>query len=105
MYGVMIQVETGMTEGKLHYFYATMIRVDTGMTAGKLHHILYDVMIQVETGMTAGKLHYLYDVMIQVETGMTVYTVSWIPCSNRMVAGGSSLQNKGLIQVESCILV
>ena len=30
---------------------------------------------------------------------MTLYSVSWVPCSNRLVAGGANMQNKGVIQV------
>ncbi len=36
----------------------------------------------------------------KVETGMTVHSVSWIPCSNRLVAAGSNLKNQGTIQVK-----
>jgi hypothetical protein len=32
---------------------------------------------------------------------MTVHSVSWIPCSNRLVAAGSNLKNQGTIQVKA----
>ena len=35
---------------------------------------------------------------------MTLYSVSWVPCSNRLVAGGANMQNKGVIQVRKQLI-
>ncbi|XP_023319604.1 WD repeat-containing protein 92-like [Eurytemora carolleeae] len=35
------------------------------------------------------------------DTGITLYSVSWILCSNRLVAAGANTFNKGIIQVYS----